>query len=165
MLAEPNCGENQIWGRVATTGGEQIEPVDLDEGVPPSVAGAALPRTREQRVIVVLEGDRFLRKMARMLVGTLVEVGLRRLSPSEAAAVLHGRVRTAAVATAPAAGLMLDHVFYSDEPRGLREGKSALAAAELPGWPTVPSLPPRLPLTDHQPADDDPSTAHSGRHC
>ena len=87
----------------------------------------------------MLEADRFLRRMARMLVGALVQVGLGRLQPAELGAILRRRERgTADVVTAPAAGLMLDHVFYDEEPQALREGSRALAAARLPDWPAVP---------------------------
>ena len=90
-----------------------------------------------QRVAIVLEGDRFLRKMARMLAGTLVQVGSGRLRPEDVGAILRGGTRTAAVVTAPAAGLMLDRVFYETEPPALRRGSMAPAAAPLPAWPVT----------------------------
>jgi tRNA pseudouridine38-40 synthase len=70
-------------------------------------------RRRGRRLRIVLEADGFLYKMARSLVGTLVNVGLGRITPDEVAAVLHGRVRVPLVKTAPAHGLFLERVFYS----------------------------------------------------
>ena len=68
----------------------------------------------QQRLLFVVEADRFLMRMARMLVGTLVEVGSGRLSVPTGA-LLGAARRTPAVVTAPAAGLSLDAVFYDDD--------------------------------------------------
>jgi tRNA pseudouridine38-40 synthase len=68
---------------------------------------------RGRRVRVVLEADGFLYKMARSIVGTLVNVGLGRFSSDEAAALLHSKTRVPAVKTAPANGLFLERVFYT----------------------------------------------------
>ena len=62
-------------------------------------------------------------------------MGLGRLQPAELEQVLRNRKRTSAVVTAPAAGLMLDRVFYDEEPPALRHGPYTPAAAQLPGWP------------------------------
>jgi tRNA pseudouridine38-40 synthase len=64
----------------------------------------------EMRFRVVGEG--FLRGMVRGLVGTLVEVGIGRRSPESFAALLAGRPRREAGATAPAHGLVLQRVLY-----------------------------------------------------
>ena len=61
---------------------------------------------------ITAEADGFLYKMVRSLVGTLVAVGEGKLAPAEVAALLRGRVRTPAVATAPAQGLFLRRVLY-----------------------------------------------------
>lgn len=61
---------------------------------------------------IELAGDGFLRHMVRNIVGTLLEVGLGRMSPEDFAAVLAGRDRAAAGATAPARGLFLKEVYY-----------------------------------------------------
>ena len=65
----------------------------------------------EMRFHVIGEG--FLRGMVRALVGTLIEVGAGRRSPESFAALLAGRPRPEAGATAPAQGLVLQRVFYS----------------------------------------------------
>lgn len=105
----------------------------------PSVGAGSGGETSPQRVLVVLEADRFLRKMARMLVGSLVEVGQGRRDAAELEAVLRGAARTAAVVTAPARGLMLDGVMYAaedDDPTAHPAVSSSPAAARVPGWPT-----------------------------
>jgi tRNA pseudouridine38-40 synthase len=63
-------------------------------------------------VSVVLEGDGFLRHMVRNIVGTLVDVGLRRRALGTTRPTLEARTRAAAGPTAPAHGLWLDEVFY-----------------------------------------------------
>jgi tRNA pseudouridine38-40 synthase len=50
--------------------------------------------------------------MARIIAGTLVEIGLGARPVAEATALLAGRDRTRAGRTAPAHGLMLEHVSY-----------------------------------------------------
>ena len=57
-------------------------------------------------------GDGFLRGMVRALVGTLLDVGLGRRTPEQAAALLAGAPRGAAGFTAPAHGLVLERVLY-----------------------------------------------------
>ena len=57
-------------------------------------------------------GDGFLYHMVRNLVGSLVKVGLHSWDAERFAAVLASGDRTQAAATAPAAGLCLEHVEY-----------------------------------------------------
>jgi tRNA pseudouridine38-40 synthase len=57
-------------------------------------------------------GNGFLRHMVRNLVGTLLLVGSGKITPDEFAAILRGRDRTRAGATAPAHGLLLEQVLY-----------------------------------------------------
>ncbi|WP_082780766.1 tRNA pseudouridine(38-40) synthase TruA [Cephaloticoccus primus] len=67
---------------------------------------------RGAQLRIVCEGDGFLYKMVRSLVGALVSVGEGKLSAADLAAILASRRRTAAVQTAPAQGLFLMKVFY-----------------------------------------------------
>jgi tRNA pseudouridine38-40 synthase len=67
-------------------------------------------RGREIRITGEAEG--FLYKMMRSLAGVLVAVGEGKLSPADVKRLLADRTRTAAVPTAPAAGLILEKVFY-----------------------------------------------------
>lgn len=59
--------------------------------------------------------DGYLYNMVRILVGTLVEVGARRMAPEAMADVLAGRDRARAGDTAPAKGLFLAQVNYEFE--------------------------------------------------
>ena len=62
-----------------------------------------------------LEGDGFLYNMVRIVVGTILEVGLREREPTSVDAVLQAADRSSAGPTMPAAGLTLDHVEYERE--------------------------------------------------
>jgi tRNA pseudouridine38-40 synthase len=59
-----------------------------------------------------IEGDGFLYKMCRGIVGTLVQVGTGRIAPGEIPGILARRDRRVAGMTAPAHGLVLWKVFY-----------------------------------------------------
>lgn len=69
-------------------------------------------RRRGNLVTITCCGDGFLYNMVRIIVGTLVEVGLGRLTPSQVKAAVAARTRTAAGPTAPAKGLVLERVLY-----------------------------------------------------
>ncbi|MDN3509050.1 MAG: tRNA pseudouridine(38-40) synthase TruA [Candidatus Neptunochlamydia sp.] len=60
-----------------------------------------------------IEGNRFLYKMVRNLVGTLVYLGMGKLSLDEVKNLLVKKDRTLAGITAPAHGLTLKKVYYS----------------------------------------------------
>ena len=61
----------------------------------------------------VIEGDGFLYKMCRGIVGTLVQIGQEKFNPEAVRKMLQHRDRRAAGVTAPAHGLVLWKVFYS----------------------------------------------------
>jgi tRNA pseudouridine38-40 synthase len=63
----------------------------------------------------VIEGDGFLYKMCRGIVGTVVQVGLGKFSASEIKTMLAQKDRRVAGMTAPAQGLVLWKVFYSNK--------------------------------------------------
>jgi tRNA pseudouridine38-40 synthase len=63
-------------------------------------------------LIFVIEGDGFLYKMCRGIVGTIVQVGLGKFAPAEIRKMLTRKDRRAAGMTAPALGLVLWKVFY-----------------------------------------------------
>ena len=60
-----------------------------------------------------IEGDGFLYKMCRGIVGTLVQLGRGKFSESDIKAMLAARDRRAGGMTAPAHGLVLWRVFYA----------------------------------------------------
>jgi len=73
----------------------------------------------------LIEGDGFLYKMCRGIVGTLVQVGQEKIAADKIARILASKDRRVAGMTAPAKGLVLWRVFY--------DRKSALPpATDLP---------------------------------
>lgn len=64
------------------------------------------------QITFIIEGDGFLYKMCRGIVGTLVQVGLGKFPAREIKAMLEKRDRRVAGMTAPAQGLVLWKVFY-----------------------------------------------------
>jgi len=79
--------------------------------------------TAGDEIHIEVEGDGFLRHMVRIIVGSLVDVGLGTRSPAWLAAALAGRDRRAAGRTAPAQGLVLEHVFYGPSRPDPRPGQ------------------------------------------
>lgn len=70
----------------------------------------------------VIEGEGFLYKMCRGIVGTLVQIGYGRFPPTEVKAMLAHKNRCVAGMNAPAHGLVLWKVFYdAKKGRRLRE--------------------------------------------
>jgi tRNA pseudouridine38-40 synthase len=67
-------------------------------------------------VTITAECDRFLYHMMRMISGTLVEVGLGRLTPDDITTLLEnkGRTLTLSAVKAPAKGLCLHKCFYNE---------------------------------------------------
>jgi tRNA pseudouridine38-40 synthase len=63
-------------------------------------------------LIFQIEADGFLRYMVRNIVGTLVDVGLEKLTPQDFKRILACKDRSQASATAPAQGLTLIRVNY-----------------------------------------------------
>jgi len=69
----------------------------------------------------IIEGDGFLYKMCRGIVGTLVQIGLGKFTADEIKPMLAKKDRRVAGMTAPAKGLVLWKVFYSKARRSRRE--------------------------------------------
>ncbi len=74
--------------------------------------------SRGPRLVIGVEGTGFLWNMVRIIVGTLVEVGLGQTSADEIRAILQAVNREAAGATAPAHGLWLQWIKMREGPRG-----------------------------------------------
>lgn len=70
---------------------------------------------RKERLGILLSADRFLHHMMRNAVGSLVAVGRGRRPPEWLAQVLASRDRTRAGPTAPAHGLTLVRVLYTED--------------------------------------------------
>jgi tRNA pseudouridine38-40 synthase len=66
------------------------------------------------RIVVGVEGSGFLWNMVRIIVGTLVEVGLGRTAAESISEILDAKDRTAAGSTAPAHGLYLQWIRYAE---------------------------------------------------
>jgi tRNA pseudouridine38-40 synthase len=80
---------------------------------PPPVPALASDQGPGIRLVVFeVAADGFLRHMVRAMAGTLAEVGLGRRAAGSVAAVVAGRARQTAGATAPASGLWLVSVDY-----------------------------------------------------
>lgn len=69
-------------------------------------------KTREGIILVEIEGDGFLKRMVRMITGTLVETGRGKLAPEEFGQILAEGQKTKNVLTAPPSGLFLKKVIY-----------------------------------------------------
>ncbi|MCO5052362.1 MAG: tRNA pseudouridine(38-40) synthase TruA [Verrucomicrobiae bacterium] len=87
-----------------------------NRGVPLADAVRTLRRCDIKRsgaqLTFVIEGDGFLYKMCRGIVGTLVQIGYGRFPASEIKTMLARKSRDAAGMNAPACGLVLWRVFY-----------------------------------------------------
>jgi len=82
--------------------------LDLVEVVPETQMG-------EHSIVVRVIGNAFLHSMIRIIVGSLVEVGLGRRDPEWVAEALAAMDRSAAGPTAPPEGLVLWHVEYPED--------------------------------------------------
>jgi tRNA pseudouridine38-40 synthase len=71
-----------------------------------------LSSIEKSRFCFQVRGNRFLFRMVRNLIGTLVYVGLGKISPHEIGIILQSKDRKRAGVTAPAHGLHLMQVFY-----------------------------------------------------
>ena len=85
---------------------------------------AAYWRRQEDVLEFWIEADAFMRQMNRVLVGTMLEVGIGRRTVSDFVELLSGRPRSEAGPTAPPHGLYLAGVGYGGE-RVLRESAGA----------------------------------------
>lgn len=79
------------------------------------VSHALWQRDDEESIHFTIRADRFLRNMVRAIVGTLVDVGRGRYTPEQFEEILLSRDLSRSSAGAPAQGLFLSDVRYSDE--------------------------------------------------
>lgn len=85
---------------------------DRDDGSPMREMREVSVESVDDRVIIIIRANAFLRSMARVIVGTLVEIGLELRPVSELEEILEARDRRMAGKTAPAQGLCLREVEY-----------------------------------------------------
>jgi tRNA pseudouridine38-40 synthase len=69
------------------------------------------------KLIFTIQADRFLRNMVRALVGTLIHVGLQKISPEEFRTIALKKDRRLAAFSAPACGLSLTAIAYPEQIR------------------------------------------------
>jgi len=76
------------------------------------ILNAELTKTENDYLVLRIEGDGFLKFMVRNIVGTLVDVGLGKITPDDFKQILVSKDRNLAGITAPAHGLFLMEVKY-----------------------------------------------------
>jgi tRNA pseudouridine38-40 synthase len=81
-----------------------------------TISGIDLTFPEPDLLAIDVRGNAFLRNMVRIMVGTLVEVGQGRRTPTQVAEILETGVREHAGVTAPAHGLELMEVRYDGRP-------------------------------------------------
>jgi len=64
---------------------------------------------------IEVQGRAFLRHMVRIMAGTLVAVGLGKITPARVGEIIEARDRSIAPRTAPAKGLLLKEIRYMEE--------------------------------------------------
>ncbi len=72
-------------------------------------------KKQEGKLVFTIKADRFLRNMVRAIVGTLLEVGKGKMSVENFREVIKAKDRGLAGASAPAEGLFLVNIEYSDD--------------------------------------------------
>lgn len=65
-----------------------------------------------ERIIIELTGNGFMYNMVRIISGTIVDVGLGKISPNQIPDIINAKDRTKAGKTLPASGLYLVEVYY-----------------------------------------------------
>ena len=68
--------------------------------------------SKNDKIIISMTGDGFMRYMVRMIVGTLIQVGLGKLTSEDIKKILEDPVRKPSSYKAPAYGLYLKEVLY-----------------------------------------------------
>lgn len=81
-----------------------------------TILQADLTKQKNGYLLFEIEGDGFLKFMVRNIIGTLVEVGLKKITSDDFKKILLSKDRRLAGATAPSQGLFLMKVKYKNEP-------------------------------------------------
>lgn len=72
---------------------------------------------KDDMIIFTIEADRFLRNMVRAIVGTLIDVGIKKITMDDFEKIILARNRKAASFSVPAQGLFLIKISYPDSIR------------------------------------------------
>jgi tRNA pseudouridine38-40 synthase len=107
-----SSGGQRLRTTVRTVCGLSVSETTGREGRAPIAAGGADPGRTEWTFRIT--GDGFLYNMVRIIVGVLVEVGLGRRKPEDMKDILDSGDRSRAGHTAPAGGLYLERVYFSE---------------------------------------------------
>ena len=75
---------------------------------------SALWQEQDLLLIFRISADRFLRNMVRAIVGTLIDVGRKKLTQKEFISIIESKNRSNAGFSVPAKGLYLTEVLYPD---------------------------------------------------
>jgi len=78
-----------------------------------TIIDVKIEETNDGMIEIALEAKGFLKYMARIIVGTLVEIGRNKRLPQEMKRIIDSRDRNNAGMTAPACGLFLKEVKYN----------------------------------------------------
>jgi tRNA pseudouridine38-40 synthase len=70
---------------------------------------------KEDKLVFTITADRFLRNMVRAIVGTLLEVGLKKIAPEAIKEIIKSKDRSRAGVSVPAKGLYLTKVLYPEK--------------------------------------------------
>ncbi|MBC7607315.1 MAG: tRNA pseudouridine(38-40) synthase TruA [Burkholderiales bacterium] len=71
-------------------------------------------QAKKQQLVFTITADRFLRNMVRAIVGTLINVGLHKISVADFETIIESRNRSEAGFSVPAHGLYLTEIKYDD---------------------------------------------------
>jgi tRNA pseudouridine38-40 synthase len=107
---------------------------------------------RSPKLVIGIEGSGFLWNMVRIIVGTLVQVGIGRTQPAEIPAMIAARNRAAAGPTAPPHGLYLQWIRTDADPETIAR-RLARARPIDPARGHMPDFPSTLVEASHN--DDD----------
>ncbi len=77
-----------------------------------TITGVSLSSRDEDIIAFEITGNGFLYNMVRIITGTLIYVGMGKISPESIPAIIEGKDRTKAGKTAPPQGLYLVEVYY-----------------------------------------------------
>lgn len=109
-LNKLKLGTEQLIGTYDFTSFANLKPQPLADAIRTIYRIDLVPQKGGVRL--EFEGNGFLYKMVRNITGTLIDVALNKIDPSEISAILSARSRKAAGTAAPAKGLFLFSVKY-----------------------------------------------------